>query len=93
MATGLAFQEIWAAYREPRFARSRIVCTNVAESGITMPKVGLVISSGAEDPSKNKQTHPDLHRKPGFRGACRRQTECTLSLEAHVSPVFAMHDL
>ena len=40
----LAFQETWAAYREPRFARSCIVCTNVAESGITIPNVGLVIS-------------------------------------------------
>ena len=44
----LAFQEIWAAYREPRFARSCIVCTNVAESGITIPNVGLVISSGVQ---------------------------------------------
>ena len=39
-------QEIWAAYRDPRYARSCIVCTNVAESGITIPNVGLVISSG-----------------------------------------------
>ena len=44
----LAFQEIWAAYREPKFARSCIVCTNVAESGITIPDVGLVISSGVQ---------------------------------------------
>ena len=44
----LAFQEIWAAYREPRFARSCIVCTHVAESGITIPNVGLVISSGVQ---------------------------------------------
>ena len=33
----LKFQELWAAHREPRFARSCIVCTNVAESGITIP--------------------------------------------------------
>ena len=44
----LAFQELWAAHREPRFARSCIVCTNVAESGITIPNVGLVISSGVQ---------------------------------------------
>ena len=31
-----AFQELWIAHREPRFARSCIVCTNVAESGITV---------------------------------------------------------
>ena len=31
-----AFQELWA---EPRFARSCIICTNVAESGITIPLV------------------------------------------------------
>ena len=43
-----AFQELWAVHREPRFARSCIVCTNVAESGITIPNVGLVISSGAQ---------------------------------------------
>ena len=43
-----AFQEMWAAYREPRFARSCIVCTNVAKSGITIPNVGLVISSGVQ---------------------------------------------
>ena len=43
-----AFQELWAAYREPRFARSCIVCTNVAESGLTIPNVGLVISSGVQ---------------------------------------------
>ena len=43
-----AFQELWAAHREPRFARSCIVCTNVAESGITIPNVGLVISSGVQ---------------------------------------------
>ena len=41
-------QEIWAAYREPRFARSCIVCTNVAESGVTVPNFGLVISSGVQ---------------------------------------------
>ena len=43
-----AFQELWAAHREPRFARSCIVCANVAESGITIPNVGLVISSGVQ---------------------------------------------
>ena len=42
------FQELWAAHREPRFARSCVVCTNVAESGITIPNVGLVISSGVQ---------------------------------------------
>ena len=36
------------AYRDPRFARSCIVCTNVAESGITIPNVGIVISSGVQ---------------------------------------------
>ena len=41
-------QEIWAAYRELRYARSCIVCTNVAESGVTVPNVGLVISSGVQ---------------------------------------------
>ena len=41
-------QEIWTAYRESRYARSRIVCTNVAESGVTVPNVGLVISSGVQ---------------------------------------------
>ena len=34
--------------RDPRFARSCIVCTNVAESGVTIPYVGLVISSGVQ---------------------------------------------
>ena len=43
-----AFQELWAAHREPKFARSCIVCTNVAESGITIPNVGLVISAGVQ---------------------------------------------
>ena len=42
------FQELWAAHREPRFAGSCIICTNVAESGITIPNVGLVISSGVQ---------------------------------------------
>ena len=41
-------QKVWMAYREPRFARSCIVCTNVAESGITIPNVGVVISSGVQ---------------------------------------------
>ena len=36
------------AHRDPRFARSCIVCTNVAESGITIPNVGIVISSGVQ---------------------------------------------
>ena len=44
----LAIQEIWTAYRDSRFARSCIVCTNVAESGVTVPHVGLVISSGVQ---------------------------------------------
>ena len=39
---------MWMAHREPRFARSCIVCTNVAESGITVPNVGIVISSGVQ---------------------------------------------
>ena len=47
-AAPLAIQEIWSAYREPRFARSCIACTNVAESGVTIPHVGLVISSGVQ---------------------------------------------
>ena len=34
--------------RDPRFARSCIVCTNAAESGVTVPHVGLVISSGVQ---------------------------------------------
>ena len=38
-------QEIWAAYRDPRYARSCSVCT---ESGVTIPNVGLVISSGVQ---------------------------------------------
>ena len=42
------FQELWMAHRDPRFARSCIVCTNVAESGITIPHVGIVISSGVQ---------------------------------------------
>ena len=42
------FQEIWAVCRDPRYARSRIVCTNVAESGVAVPSVGLVISSGVQ---------------------------------------------
>ena len=39
---------MWKVHREPRFARSCIVCTNVAESGITIPNVGVVISSGVQ---------------------------------------------
>ena len=42
------FQELWMAHRDPRFARSCIVCMNVAESGITIPNVGIVISSGVQ---------------------------------------------
>ena len=42
------FQERWRAYRDSRYARSCIVCTNVAESGITIPNVGIVISSGVQ---------------------------------------------
>ena len=41
-------QKVWKVHREPRFARSCIVCTNVAESGITIPNVGVVISSGVQ---------------------------------------------
>ena len=41
-------QKVWKAHREYRFARSCIVCTNVAESGITIPNVGVVISSGVQ---------------------------------------------
>ena len=41
----LAFQDTWAPYREPRFARSCIVCTNQVSP---FPNVGLVISSGVQ---------------------------------------------
>ena len=44
----LEIQRLWKAHREYRFARSCIVCTNVAESGITIPNVGVVISSGVQ---------------------------------------------
>ena len=44
----LEIQKVWMAHRESRFARSCIVCTNVAESGITIPNVGVVISSGVQ---------------------------------------------
>ena len=44
----LEIQRVWMAHRESRFARSCIVCTNVAESGITIPNVGVVISSGVQ---------------------------------------------
>ena len=44
----LEIQKVWKAHREYRFARSCIVCTNVAESGITIPNVGVVISSGVQ---------------------------------------------
>ena len=47
-------QEIWAAYREPKYARSRIVCTNVAESGVTVPNVGVVTSSGVQYRHQNR---------------------------------------
>ena len=51
-----AFQELWMAHREPRFAQSCIVCTNVAESGITIPNVGIVISSGVQ-----RRVSTDVH--------------------------------
>ena len=41
-------QELWAPYRDPRFAWSCIVCTNVDESGVAIPNVGLVISFGVQ---------------------------------------------
>ena len=44
----LEVQKVWTVHREPRFARSCIVCTNVAESGITIPNIGVVISSGVQ---------------------------------------------
>ena len=44
----LELQKVWKVHREPRFARSCIVCTNVAESGITIPTVGVDISSGVQ---------------------------------------------
>ena len=44
----LETQKVWSAHRESRFARSCIVCTNVAESGITIPNVGVVTSSGVQ---------------------------------------------
>ena len=47
-------QEIWAAYRDPRYARSCIVCTNVAESGVTIPNV----LGGHFGPEKNKLEPP-----------------------------------
>ena len=37
-------QEQWAPYRGNRFVRSCIICANVAESGVTVANVGLVIS-------------------------------------------------
>ena len=36
-------QDIWAPYMQYRYARSCIICANVAESGVTVAKVGLVI--------------------------------------------------
>ena len=39
-------QEIWAPYHDYRYVRSCIVCPNVAESGVTIANVGLVVSSG-----------------------------------------------
>ena len=44
----IEIQRVWMAHRDSRFARSCIVCTNVAESGITIPNVGVVISSGVQ---------------------------------------------
>ena len=35
-------QEIWKPYMHYRFVRSCIICTNVAESGVTVANVGLV---------------------------------------------------
>ena len=39
-------QDIWSPYRQHQFTRSCITHTNVAESGVTVANVGLVISSG-----------------------------------------------
>ena len=42
----LQVQEIWTPYQENGFVRSCVVCTNVAESRVTIANVGLVVSSG-----------------------------------------------
>ena len=55
-----AFQELWVAHREPRFARSCIVCTNVAESGITIPNVGLVVSLHRCKNRRHRECAPNL---------------------------------
>ena len=34
-------QDIWKSYMQHRFARSCIICENVAESGVTVANVGL----------------------------------------------------
>ena len=71
------FQEIWAAYHDPRYARSCIVCTNVAESGVTIPNVGLAISSGVQSLSEPPKTREE--QIPG------KSTQKTLVEEVAVS--------
>ena len=39
-------QETWKPYMDVSLVRSCIICANVAESGVTVANVGLVISSG-----------------------------------------------
>ena len=39
-------QQKWEGLKSIRSVRSCIICTNVAESGVTIPHVGAVISSG-----------------------------------------------
>ena len=58
-------QEIWVPYRDPRFARSCIVCTNVAESGVTVPNVGLVVSSGVQRRTTGPTTRTNWTDRPG----------------------------
>ena len=41
-------QETWKPYMHFQFVGSCIICTNVAESGVTVADVGLVISSGVQ---------------------------------------------
>ena len=41
-----AMRNLWQANRVVDNVRSCIICTNVAESGVTIPDVGLVVSSG-----------------------------------------------
>ena len=65
-------QEIWSAYREPRYARSCIVCSNVAESGVSVPNVGLVISSGVQRRvSTNIRTGSTVHGILDTKGVSR----------------------